>query len=470
MAGHLHASSEYNANSMSSDVDTKLPATTQSPDLGRLSHEPIPSVPGLIAIFANRRPAMRIFRAERDPLTLGRMELSEAGHLDSAISREHARIAFDGAAWLVTDLSSRNGTFVNARATSGETRAPTGSIIRIGGTLLLSVPDVLSFIRFGLGTKEGLVCGPSLRKELEAIAVAGGTGMVASLLIIGETGTGKELAAKAFHAGGPKPNGPFAAVNCATIPKELAERLLFGSRRGAFSGATDAPGHVQAANGGTLFLDEVAELPADVQSKLLRMVETHEVLRLGATTYEQVDVRVCAATWRDLRLEVGAGRFREDLYFRIAQAEVRLPPLRKRIDEVPWHVQEVLDDCGRQHPIAATAAFIEACALRAWPGNVRELRSEVRRAASAALAQGSAVLTAEDLGPTAGQPIPRTAAPASSPAYPDDEVAAALVAADGNVVLAARRLGINRNKVRRWLERYQVDAARFKSTHKVGRS
>jgi Sigma-54 interaction domain/FHA domain len=470
MAGHLDTSSEYTAHRMNSDVDAKLPPTSRSPDLGRLTREPTASVPGLIAIFANHRPAMRIFRAERGLLTLGRMELSEGDHLDSAIAREHARISFDGAAWLVTDLGSRNGTFVNARATSGETRAPAGSIVRIGGTLLLAAPDILPFNRFGLGTKGGLVCGPSLGKELEAIAVSGGTGMIASLLIIGETGTGKELAAKAFHAGGPKPNGPFAAVNCATIPKELAERLLFGSIRGAFSGAIDAPGHVQAANGGTLFLDEVAELPADVQGKLLRMVETHEVLRLGATTCERVDVRVCAATWRDLRLEVGAGRFREDLYFRIAQAEVRLPPLRKRVDEVPWHVQEVLDDCGRQHPITATAAFIEACALRAWPGNVRELRAEVRRAASAAIAEGSAVLTADDLGPNAGQPIPRTAVPANSPAYPDDEVAVALLAADGNVVLAARRLGINRNKVRRWLERYHVGAARFKSTNKVGRS
>src|SRR5262249_3182678 len=159
--------------------------------------------------------------------------------------------------------------------------------------------------------------------------------------------------------------------------------------RGAFSGATDAHGHVQAADGGTLFLDEIGELPADVQSKLLRMLETREVQRLGATTMERVDVRVCAATFRDLRAEVGAERFREDLYFRIAKAKIRLPALRDRIEEIPWHIQHVLDECRRDAELGATASAVEAFAARFWPGNVRELRAEVRRAAAACLAKGA---------------------------------------------------------------------------------
>jgi transcriptional regulator with GAF, ATPase, and Fis domain len=288
--------------------------------------------------------------------------------------------------------------------------------------------------------------------------------LITSLLVVGETGTGKEIAARKFHESAPKPTGPFVALNCATIPKELAERLLFGSRRGAFSGATDAPGHVQAADGGTLFLDEIGELPPDVQSKLLRMLETREVQRLGATTSERVNVRVCAATFRDLRAEVGAERFREDLYFRIAQAQIRLPPLRERIEEVPWHVQQVLDDCRRDAELGATAGFVETCATRFWPGNVRELRAEVRRAAAAALAKGAKLLRSEDLSPTAGKPIPRSQPPKEAPAFPNDEVAAALAQAEGNVVLAARNLGVHRNKVRRWLERYQIDASRFKTS------
>jgi DNA-binding NtrC family response regulator len=298
--------------------------------------------------------------------------------------------------------------------------------------------------------------------ELESIALASREAMITSLLVIGETGTGKEIAAKTFHVSAPKP-GPFVALNCATIPKELAERLLFGSRRGAFSGATDAEGHVQAADGGTLFLDEIAELPADVQSKLLRMLETREVMRLGSTTSERVDVRVCAATFRDLRAEVGAGRFREDLYFRIAQAQIRLPPLRERIEEIPWHVQQVLDGCRRDANLGATAGFVEVCAARSWPGNVRELRAEVRRAAAAVLAKGGDLLRSEDLAATAGMPIPRSEHPKATSEFPNDEVAAALAEAEGNVVLAARNLGVHRNKVRRWLERYQVDAARFKA-------
>ena len=201
----------------------------------------------------------------------------------------------------------------------------------------------------------------------------------------------------------------------------------------------------------------------DVQSKLLRMLETREVLRLGATTPERVDVRVCAATFRDLRAEVGAERFREDLYFRIAQAQIRLPPLRERIEEIPWHVQHVLDDCRRHHELGASAGFVEACTTRFWPGNVRELRAEVRRAVAGVLAKGASLLRSEDIAPGAGMPIQRSRPPEAAPEFPNDEVAAALAQAEGNVVLAARTLGVNRNKVRRWLERHRVDAARFKT-------
>jgi transcriptional regulator with PAS, ATPase and Fis domain len=250
------------------------------------------------------------------------------------------------------------------------------------------------------------------------------------------------------------------AVNCAAIPKDIAERLLFGSRRGAFSGATDAPGHVQAANGGTLFLDEIADLPLEVQTKLLRVLETREVVRLGTTHGERVDVRICAATWRDLRKEVAAGRFREDLYFRISQPEIRLPPLRERIEEIPWHVQQTLETCGLGCPLEAMAPFIEACALRHWPGNVRELRAEVRRAAADACAREATTLGADALSPAAGQRITEDDSRAGD--VPNDEVARALAVESGNVVGAARRLGIHRNKIRRWLERHRLDARRFK--------
>ncbi len=440
--------------------------TTTRSDVDWGARPSISPVPGLVLVFANRRPAWRVFPLAGGAVELGRIELSDGGVLDPSISRAHVRVTRDGAAWKVTDLGSRNGTFVNASPVAKETPAPSGSTVRVGGALLIAAADILPFEDYGLGVREGVVGGPSLRAALESIALAGGVRMVKCLLITGETGSGKEIAAKTFHAFGQKPGRPLAAVNCATIPKELAERLLFGSRRGAFSGATDAQGHVHAANGGTLFLDEIAELPPEVQSKLLRMLETREVLRLGATNYEPVDVRVCAATWRDLRQEVGAGRFREDLYFRIAQTEVRIPPLRERIEEIPWHVQQLLDECDGEQ-VSATAPFIEACARRVWPGNVRELRAEVRRSVAAVIALGSNLLNADDLGANAGKPIPRFEAPASS-RFPDDEFAAALAAEGGNVVSAARRLGVHRNKVRRWLDRHRLGAERFKGSRGKG--
>jgi transcriptional regulator with AAA-type ATPase domain len=418
-------------------------------------------VPGLVMIFANGRPTQRLFRVDEQVLELGRVELVEEGSHDGLISRKHVGIQFDGTAFSVADLQSRNGTFVQGVRISGVTRLGVGGIIRVGGVMLLTVGDIVGYRDHATGVSKGTVAGPALRKAFETVAITQRMGMVQSLLISGESGTGKELAAQVFHASGPRPQGPFSALNCATIPKELAERLLFGSRRGAFSGATDAQGHVQAANGGTLFLDEIAELPGDVQSKLLRMLETREVLRLGATSYEGVDVRVCAATWCDLRQEVAAGRFREDLYYRIGQPEVRLPALRNRIEEIPWHIQQVLDNCGAPE-LRVSAPFVEACALRHWSGNVRELRAEVRRTVATVAARAAQLLTAEDLSPTAGKPITRTENGPTSVRFPDDEFAAALAAEQGNVVGAARRLGVNRNKIRRWLEQHRVDAKRFK--------
>jgi len=447
---------------MTSVSDPKQ-TTTDASSVDHKARAPIAPVPGLVVVFAHRGPAQRVFRLEEGVIELGRLELAERDVLDSNVSRKHVRVAFDGTRFEVEDLRSRNGTFASGSRLTGPTPVPAGTVVRAGGAVLLLTGDTLPFKRHGLDIRDGKVGGPALRQALETIRITREVGMVQSFLITGESGTGKELAAQTFHACGPKPNAPFTAVNCATIPKELAERLLFGSRRGAFSGATDAPGHVHAAHGGTLFLDEIAELSPEVQSKLLRMLETREVLRLGATQYEKVDVSVCAATWRDLRSEVRTGRFREDLYFRIGQAEVRLPPLRERIEEIPWHIQQVLDECGGEKKLAATSAFVEACMLRAWPGNIRELRSEVRRAAAAAVSAGSDVLIAEDLAKTAGRPIGESHAPASSAKFPSDEYAAALAAEAGNIVAAARRLGVHRNRVRRWLERHNVDPERFKT-------
>jgi MoxR-like ATPase len=440
------------------------------------SVEPTPrarAVPGAVLIFAESFPRATLFRASVESggvgtLELGRAELAIGSHLDSMISRRHLRLSFEGSRLLAADLGSRNGTFVNGQRLSEPVDVPLPSILRVGGAVLVAVPDILPFEHYGLGARDGVVGGPGLRKALDGVGLSQTSGPWTSLLVTGESGTGKEVAAQAFHAAVGRQESPFIAVHCATIPKDTAERLLFGARRGTFSVGTQAAGYVQSANGGTLFLDEVAELPLDVQSKLVRMLETREVQRLGATTTERVDVRVCAATWRDLRAEVGTGRFREDLYHRIGQPEVRLPALRERREEIPWHVQLVLDELGRNldKRLSASAAFIEACALRMWPGNVRELRAEVRRTVSAAAARPSSVIGVEDLGDAAGAASFGTSGADPQAPFPKDEVALALESEGGNVASAARRLGVHRNKVRRWLERYQIDAGRFKAERK----
>jgi transcriptional regulator with AAA-type ATPase domain len=429
-------------------------------------------IPGVIMVFSGNRPAARVFRLDKGAVELGRVEVAHDGTIDEMISRRHVHLSLADHNVKVVDLASRNGTFVDGLRLTDQALVSTGSVIRFGGALLVVVADVLPFEHYGLGCKNGVVGGPTLRKTLESLARLQQLMPVSCVLITGESGTGKEVAANAFHAGGGSGNAPFSAVNCATIPKDLAERLLFGSRRGAFSGATDAPGYVQAAHGGTLFLDEIAELPTDVQSKLLRMLETREVLRLGATSPERVNLRLCAATWKNLRAEVTAGRFRDDLYFRIGQPEIRLPALRERSEEVPWHIQQVLDEFQQvgSHPnVQASASFVEACMLRQWPGNVREIRAEVRRAAvgvMGAMGQRAKALGADDLAAQAGRSLHPPSETSPQPRWPKDEVSDALISERGNVASAARRLGIHRNKIRRWLERNTVEARSFKTSYK----
>jgi transcriptional regulator with PAS, ATPase and Fis domain len=253
------------------------------------------------------------------------------------------------------------------------------------------------------------------------------------------------------------------AVNCATIPTGLAERLLFGAKKGAYSGATaDSEGYVQAADGGTLFLDEVAELDATVQPKLLRVIETHEVVSLGASHPRKVDVRVVAATLKDLRNEVQVGRFRDDLYYRIGRPEVRLPALAERMEEMPWLVVREL---ARVDPrVTAHSSLIETCALRPWPGNVRELLSEVRRAAREALAEGRTQVKNSDLAEMAGREIGdqnRASTPSVSQDLSRETIEGALRAENGNVTRAARTLGMHRNQLRRWITKNNVDPKTF---------
>ena len=231
--------------------------------------------------------------------------------------------------------------------------------------------------RVQLGAQQMVIADPAMRGLFRLVERLAPSDL--PVLITGETGSGKELAALALHARSRRGNGPFVPVNCAALPESLAESELFGHERGAFSGAAAAKaGYFEAANKGTLFLDEVGELTAALQAKLLRAVETHQVTRLGDPRPFPVDVRVVAATHRDLAAEVKAGHFREDLYFRLCAARVALPALRTRPREIPLLARSFLAEAcgrlGREVPTLSASALVQLCAHQ-WPGNVRELRN-----------------------------------------------------------------------------------------------
>lgn len=223
---------------------------------------------------------------------------------------------------------------------------------------------------------------PGMAQVRELIEQAGPS--EASVLVLGESGTGKELVAEGLHAASARSSRPLIKVNCAALPHELLESELFGYVKGAFTGATkDKPGRFQLANGGTLFLDEIGEMPASLQAKLLRVLQEKTVEPLGSVKSVPTDVRVIAATNRDLATEIKAGRFREDLYYRLAVLEIRIPPLRERLADLPLLVSFLLRHLGRKNnkPVrTVTPAFLDALGHYAWPGNVRELENVLERA------------------------------------------------------------------------------------------
>ena len=290
-----------------------------------------------------------------------------------------------------------------------------------------------------------------LRQMIELVAPTAST-----VLITGETGTGKEVAARRIHALSERPDGPFVAVNCAALPESLIESELFGYERGAFTGAAGArPGYFEEAGGGTLFLDEVSELPPALQPKLLRAVQEREVRRLGATRSVRVDVRVVAATNADLACAVRQGRFRPDLYYRLCIIELRLPPLRERKEDIPQLCEHFLERCVVRtgSPLRrVSAAAAEAMDAYPWPGNVRELENVIERAmVLARLDDGDAVLPRHlpaEMRPhgPAAEPPPGCALdlPGAVRRVRRHYLAEALRLSGGNKVEAARILGISR--------------------------
>jgi DNA-binding NtrC family response regulator len=289
-------------------------------------------------------------------------------------------------------------------------------------------------------------------------------GTKSPVLIVGESGTGKELLARTIHEQSPRRGRPFVAVNCTSLSETLLESELFGHVRGAFTGAVERrPGLFLEANRGTIFLDEVGDMSLTMQAKLLRVLQEQEVKPVGGNETIPVDVRIVAATHRDLAALVASGRFREDLFYRLHVVGLRVPPLRERPDDIPVLAEHFLRrfaSLSRRRLDGFSAGAMTALQSYRWPGNVRELENVVDRAV--ALAPGSRVEATDLPGEVTGQPAAATSAPVGDP-LPLDEVVrrhvlSVLTAVDGNKSKTAKLLGVPRRTLYRLLTRYETDA------------
>jgi len=305
------------------------------------------------------------------------------------------------------------------------------------------------------------------------------------VLITGETGTGKELVARALHEAGSRRSKRFHTVNCSAVVETLFESELFGHVRGAFTGATDTKvGLFEHAHLGTLFLDEAGELPLTVQPKLLRAVEYGETQRVGSLETKRVDVRVIAATNRNLRAEAAAGRFRSDLYYRLSIIEIHLPPLRERREDIPYLVAAFVREAAgrlRKSLLGLTPAAERQLMTRAWDGNVRELRNMIERACI--LADGAWV-TERELKQGTGRTLATLSAgiaPSTSVAFPEaddislsarerDHIRHVLERSGGNKMAAARMLGLDRRTLYRRLDRYGLGSITRRGTRRSSRA
>ncbi|MBS1121092.1 MAG: sigma54 specific transcriptional regulator, Fis family, partial [Deltaproteobacteria bacterium] len=300
---------------------------------------------------------------------------------DSKVSGLHCEIRLDDRGYRLRDLDSTNGTYVSQLRINDVYISP-GAVIALGGTRFKFDPlgDTVE-IELSDSDRFGSMIGRSVKMRemfarLEKLAKSDAT-----VLVTGETGVGKELVAEALHDHSPRANGPFVVLDCGSIPPNLIESELFGHERGAFTGATSSyAGAFERAHGGTVFLDEIGELPLGMQPKLLRVLERKEVRRVGGTKTIEVDLRVVAATNRDLGVEVNRGRFREDLYYRLAVARVHVPPLRDRKDDLGLLIEHILTITPGGETASIAQETIDLMMKHDWPGNVRELRNVIERA------------------------------------------------------------------------------------------
>ena len=384
---------------------------------------------------------------------------------DPTVSRVHCEIRVRGDAVVLRDHGSTNGTYAGGVRVR-DADVPAGTLLRVGNTVVrIDVGSEPAFVEISPRTSFGELVGAGVEMRrvyavLERIASTDAT-----LLVQGETGTGKDVVARSLHAASRRAGGPFVPIDCGAIPESLIESELFGHVRGAFSGATaDRKGVFEEADGGVLFLDEIGEMPLSLQPKLLRAIETRSVRRVGSNVACPANVRIVAATNRDLARCVNAGTFREDLYYRLAVVEVALPPLRARAEDIPALAQRFFARLSPEGG-ALPEDFLRMLAARSWPGNVRELRNFIERSVSLGFVAPAPALTSSRVAP---RPDMESLVPLHLPlkearntwieSFEDIYLRAMLRKTGGNVTRAAELAGVSRRFLQRLAARLGIKA------------
>lgn len=423
-------------------------------------------VPRLVAVAG---PASgRALAMSSSLATVGRHPTNDLVLPDPRVSGVHLELRREADRVHVRDAGSTNGTWLGPHRVREVELAPGGEVLVGGTTLRVERDDDAQTAAVSPQTSFGNLVGEStvmreLFSTLERVAAKPLT-----VLVQGDTGTGKEEVARALHARSSRAAQPFIVIDATALPESLAESLLFGHEKGAFTGADQRRiGFFEAASGGTVFIDEIGELPAGLQPKFLRVLERGEVVRVGGHAPVKVDVRVLAATHRDLRHEIEAGRFREDLYYRLAQVRVLLPALRDRREDIPVLCQSLLRSFGggdAHHAWTFEPTALEFLGAQPWPGNVRELRNVLARAA--AFAQGGVIRRRDVAGEGfgfRGTRLEREALDVSGPfarakdhaieRFESAYLAALMKRCGGNLSLAARDADLARHHLRDLLKK-----------------
>ncbi len=461
---------------------------------------------GLIVLYAPHHAHLPPgYLLSSNELVIGRDASADINLLGRSISRQHARIHRRGDGWVLKDLGGRNGTIVNGELVQEVTLEHLDQI-HMGEVILKFVEtDAEGYLGYRIdGTRVGEAASASQGRIVGGYQIQRFVAMLASVatsdlsvLLFGESGTGKEVFAQELHARSNR-RGPFQAVNCGAIPATLIEAELFGNKRGAFSGADrDRPGLIRAADGGTLFLDEIGDMPLDAQVKLLRVIQSKEVLPVGAVKPESVDVRIVCATHRDLRKLQRSETFRGDLFARLNEFSLSLPSLRERKEDLLSLCRALAQRHGRSE-VRETLLFMTGLLHYDFPFNVRELEALIKRwiALTSEPTLDAEHLTDEikERMKTYGSPraVPRTRpepervepqAPAS-PAPPlkqdlaeppgsaprsaqgdapsEQELRELLARHQGNVAAAAREVGKDRVQVHRWMRRYGINVDEYR--------